>query len=133
MRKTVVMMCLALAACGPRVPPMIQGDPTATAALLAMPETQFFAQSELARQIAARCPTIGFNQRFSNAVAAQRFGAEVDARRAANQGAFSLELDVGSRSLQARHGVALTEVDLCPIGEGELAAKTGLSAVLIPL
>lgn len=133
MRMSAFMICLALAACGPRVPPVIQGDPTATAALLALPESQFFAQSELARQIADRCATVGFNQRFSNAVAAQRFGANLDTVRAANRNALALEMDVGTRSLQARYDVAFNEADLCAIAQGELARKSALSAVLLPI
>jgi len=76
MRKSAFLLCLTLAACGPRVTPVVQGDPTAAAALLAMPETQFFAQSQIAQQIAGKCATIGYNKRFSDAVAVQRFGDE---------------------------------------------------------
>jgi hypothetical protein len=112
---------------------MVQGDPTATAALLELPEAQFFAQSELARQIADRCTTVGFNQLFSTSVAAHRFGANAETMRAANRNAGVLELDVGTRSLQARYDVAFNEANLCPIAEGELARKSALSAILIPI
>lgn len=133
MRLPALLICLALTACGPRVPPMIQGDADATAALLALPEAQFFAQSELARQIADRCGTVGFNQRFANAVAVQRFGANLDTLRAANRNALELEMDVGRRSLQARYDVDFNEADLCAIGEGELARTSALSAILLAI
>ena len=133
MRKSAFLLCLTLAACGPRVTPVVQGDPTATAALLAMPETQFFAQSQLAQQIAGKCATIGYNQRFSDAVAVQRFGDEAAARRGRNQNGLGLEVDVGQRSLQARYDTSFEAADLCAIGTGELARKSALSAILIPL
>lgn len=133
MRLSPLFICLALAACGPRVPPVIEGDAEATAALRALPEAQFFAQSDLARQIADRCGGLDYNQRFATAVAEQRFGAELDARRAANRAALELEMDVGRRSLQARYGVDLDEADLCPVGEGELTRKSALSALLVSI
>lgn len=134
MRLSAVFICLCLAACAPRPDPLIQGDATATAALLAMPEAQFFAQLKVAQQIAGACPTLGYNERFSFAVTAQKFGAGRRAlSAAANQRAVDLELDVAQRSLQARYGIDFEEADLCPIGMGELTRQSALSAVLVQI
>ena len=114
--------------------PIIQGDPMATAALLAQPDARFIASSQIARRIAERCATIGFNQGYSDAVAAQRFGStEVARRLAGNRNASDLEADVGIRSLQARYEIDFDQADLCTVGEGELERKSAISAVLLPI
>lgn len=134
MRSAILIAILALAACGPRVPPIVQGDPTATATLVAMPDAQFFAQTRLARQISDRCATIGFNQGFNAALVNQRYGENSRAAIAiANGRGVDLELDVATRSLQARYNVDLNSADLCAVGLGELGRKSAVSAVLIPV
>lgn len=133
MRKLGLILVLAVAGCAPRPAAMIQGDPTATAALLALPEAQFFAQMALAEQVGAACTSIAFNQSFSYALVAHRFGAGRRGLRAAsNHRATELERDVAMRSLQARYDVTFDQGDLCAIGSGEIARKSALSAVLIP-
>lgn len=134
MRTAILIASLALTACGPREAPILQGDPTATAALLAQPDAQFIASSQIARQISDRCATIGFNQGFNDAVTVQRFGAADVARSlAGNRNATDLEKDVGIRSLQARYNIDFNQADLCAVGEGELARKSALSAVLVSI
>lgn len=132
MRTSAFLICLALAACGPRVPSMIQGDPTATAALLAMPDAQFFAQTRLAQQISDRCSSIGFNQRFNAALINQRTGGSQQAAAVVNSRSVDLEFDVATRSLQARYDIELTQADLCDVGAAEVARQSALSAVLVP-
>lgn len=134
MRTAILIASLALTACGPRDAGVVQGDPTATATLLAQPDAQFIASGQIARRIADRCATIGFNQGFSDAVAAQRFGTtEVARRLAGNRNATDLEMDVGIRSLQARYEIDFDEADLCAVGAGELERKSALSAVLLSI
>jgi len=133
MRKLGFILALMVAGCAPRPDPMTQGDPTATAALLALPEAQFFVQMDLAQQVADACPTIAFNDSFHYALIAHRFGAGRRGLSAvANSRSADLERDVAARSLQARYDMTLDQGDLCPIATGEIARKSALSAVLIP-
>lgn len=134
MRFSVFFICLGLAACGPRASLMVQGNPTATAALLALPDAQFFAQTQLAAKVANACPELGFNQRFNAALIAQRYGGNsAGLVQTANSRAVDLELDVATRSLQARYEVDLTETNLCTVGLGELMREAPLAAVLLPI
>lgn len=132
MQKLAVLLVVMVAGCAPRPAPMIQGDPTAVAALLATTDAQFFAQTALAQKVANACPSISFNDRFNQALIAHRFGG---GRRglaaAANTRAIDLEEDVATRSLQARYDTPLTDTNLCAVGTGEIARKSALSAVLI--
>ena len=64
----------------------------------------------------------------------QRYGENSRAAIAiANGRGVDLELDVATRSLQARYNVDLNSADLCAVGLGELGRKSAVSAVLIPV
>lgn len=133
MRKSGLIAIVALAGCVAQPPALIQGDPTATATLFALPDAQFFAQTQLAAKIAAACPTLAFNQPFNEALIAKRYdGPSARLVRTANSRAVDLELDVATRSLQARYDVDLSDANLCAVGTGEIARMSALSALLIP-
>ncbi len=134
MRGIAFMCAVGLAACSPQPAAMIQGDSTATAALLDLTDAQFFAQTQLARQVSDACATIGFNQRFNEALINHRYGGSNQRLVAtANSRAVDLEKDVATRSLQARYDVVFDQESLCVIGNGEIARQSALSAVLVPI
>jgi hypothetical protein len=134
MRKLAPLFLIVVAACVPRPIPITQGDPVATAALLALPDAQFFAQTRLAGQVATACPSLVFNQRFHAALVAQRFGTDRhNLVQTANRRAVDLETDVATRSLQARYDVTFDQGALCSVGEGEIVRKSALSAVLLDI
>lgn len=133
MRKAGIIAVLAMAGCVQPPPALVQGDPTATATLFALPDAQFFAQTQLAAKIAAACPTLAFNQPFNDALIAKRYdGPSARLVQTANSRAVDLELDVATRSLQARYDVDLSSTNLCAVGTGEITRQSALSAVLIP-
>jgi hypothetical protein len=106
-------------------------DTAAAQALLAQPLPEYAAKTRLARQIAASCDGLAFNDRMLLALSAARpdtAGGRLEAMRSAP--GIALATDVEIRSFQARHGVEIGADDLCAAGRDELARQTAISALL---
>jgi hypothetical protein len=134
MRLGSLIVVIGLSACAPQPTPIIQGDSAATDALLRLSDVRFFAQTQLARQIADACPALTFNEPYNEEVIILRFGgANQRLVATANGRAVDLERDVATRSLQARYDVTFGDGNLCDVGAGEIARKSALSAVLLSI
>lgn len=113
----------------------ISGDPEAVAALRAQPAAQYAATVGLAQILANRCAVYDYRVSLGQAIDAQRAATGSNLAIARTQvTAVDLETDVATRSLLARYEVtALEGPDVCAIAAGEVARRSAIGALLIPV
>lgn len=128
----VASAALMLVACAR---PAFFGDPAAIAALQQLPTPQYAASLDIAKTIASGCAGYSYNLPLERNVDALRNAEDrgtVAARGAAN--AVALEIDVTTRSLQARYMIDdLALGDRCAVAAGEVARQSGIGALLLPV
>lgn len=100
-------------------------------ALLAMPEPQYFAELEVARDLTNRCGRYSYDAKTAEAMGKERV-KRGGAPKAALQrpGSIGLETDVKKRSLGAKYGGDYNAADPCDVLDKEIAAQTPLSVVV---
>lgn len=122
MKRYLVAACV-LAGCA--APETLSGP--AVQAALALPQVQLNGANVLARTIAADCNRYEASDRI--------FAAILDARSLNSVGNFAaidVEVDVATRSFQAKHGITVGVDNTCAAIDAEIAEGTALSAFLVP-
>lgn len=120
-----VLLPLGIAACsGPSL------DNPRAKSLLAMPGPIYYAEKDVAKDLANRCKSYSYNTEVANALNEAR--ATGGAQPAVTQReAIQLETGIKQRSLAAYYGeVNFAAVDACTIADGEVARQSPLSLLL---
>lgn len=100
------------------------GDPR-SAALLAMPAPQHYAERQVARELVGQCPSYAYDEQLADAMTDARLRARQQVL-AQVRGAAELEADIKRRSLAARY----SGQDACAVLAGEVAAQTPMSVMV---
>lgn len=132
MQRALLLVVLGLAACGSPGPQAARGfDDPAVQRLYALPVPVFFAERQLAGEIAAGCARYRFDAVLSADLVARR-SAEGQGRIAAVQQRDAIDTMTGirTRELRARYGNVPGEGDMCPLADAETARGSALSALL---
>ena len=132
MRFPAVFAAFSLIAACSNAPAPVSLSGTAALNMLSQTLPVYAAKLRLARQIAASCERYDFDEATLVALSAARPDTARGRLQAIrNAPGIEVATDVEIRSFQARHGVEIGASDLCTAGDAEVAAQSGISALLI--
>lgn len=131
MRIKLTLSFLVFSACTASTTPSLQGP--AVDALIALPPAQFAAALGLATEVSQGCTAYKFSPEIQDRIIEARRASGAPSVAGANAAGISIELDVATRSFQAKHDLVVGQDNTCTAIANEVADQSAISAVLIPV